>query len=75
VEHLGYADSGTGPVLFLDPRDRKRFVRADVEEAAGRLAAVIRTERTELLLSYDALGGFGHPDHVRCTSSVHVQQS
>jgi LmbE family N-acetylglucosaminyl deacetylase len=68
VEHLGYADSGHGPVMFLDPRDRQRFARADVEEAAERLAAVIRAEHAELLLSYDAQGGYGHPDHVR----VHV---
>ena len=68
VEHLGYADSGHGPVLFPDPPDRQRFVRADVGEAAGRLADVIRAEHADLLLSYDARGGYGHRDHVR----VHV---
>ena len=39
--HLGYADSGHGPVLFEDPPGRTRFARADVEEAAGRLAALL----------------------------------
>jgi LmbE family N-acetylglucosaminyl deacetylase len=34
VVHLGYADSGHGPVLFPDPPDRPRFVRADPGEAA-----------------------------------------
>ena len=42
-----------------------RFSRAPVEEAAERLAAVLRTERADLLLSYDANGGYGHRDHVR----------
>jgi hypothetical protein len=40
VEHLGYADSGHGAVLYPDPPDRRRFVRADTEEAAGQLAAL-----------------------------------
>ena len=65
VEHLGYADSGTGPVLFPDPPDRQRFVRADIDEAAERLAALIRAEHADVLLSYDAQGGYGHRDHVR----------
>jgi LmbE family N-acetylglucosaminyl deacetylase len=64
VEHLGYADSGHGPVLFPDPPDRQRFVRASVDEAASRLAELIRAERADVLLSYDACGGYGHRDHV-----------
>jgi LmbE family N-acetylglucosaminyl deacetylase len=65
VEHLGYADSGHGPVLYPDPPDRARFVRADLDEAAGRLAELIRRERVDVLLSYDERGGNGHPDHVK----------
>ncbi|MCC5474666.1 PIG-L deacetylase family protein [Streptomyces sp. NPDC059680] len=65
VAHLGYADSGHGALLYPDPPDRARFVRADAEEAAARLAAVLREEEVDLLLSYDARGGYGHRDHVR----------
>jgi LmbE family N-acetylglucosaminyl deacetylase len=65
VVHLGYADSGNGGVLHPDPPDRPRFVRADPDEAAERLAAILRTERADVLLSYDANGGYGHRDHVR----------
>jgi LmbE family N-acetylglucosaminyl deacetylase len=65
AEHLGYYDSGHGPVLFPDPPDGVRFVRADLEEAAGRLASILRSERADLLLSYDQAGGYGHPDHIR----------
>lgn len=65
VVHLGYADSGNGEVLPPDPPDRSRFVRADPGEAAERLAAILRAERTDVLLSYDANGGYGHRDHVR----------
>jgi len=63
--HLGYADSGHGPVLFEDPPGRTRFARADVEEAAGKLAALLAEEHADLLLSYDPHGGNGHRDHVR----------
>jgi LmbE family N-acetylglucosaminyl deacetylase len=65
VRHLGYADSGHGPILFPDPPDRARFVRADLDEAAARLASIIREEHADVLLSYDPRGGYGHPDHVK----------
>jgi LmbE family N-acetylglucosaminyl deacetylase len=63
--HLGYADSGHGPVLYEDPPGRTRFVRADVEEAAEKLATLLAEEHADLLLSYDRQGGYGHRDHVR----------
>ena len=65
VEWLGYADSGSGPEPEPDPPGATRFCRAPVEEAAERLAAILRTERADVLLSYDAHGGYGHRDHVR----------
>jgi LmbE family N-acetylglucosaminyl deacetylase len=55
--HLGYADSGHGPILFDDPPGLTRFVRADLEEAAGKLAAVLTEVHADLLLSYDPQGG------------------
>jgi LmbE family N-acetylglucosaminyl deacetylase len=63
--HLGYADSGYGPVLYEDPPGRTRFVRADPEEAARKLADLLKEEGADLLLSYDPQGGYGHRDHVR----------
>jgi LmbE family N-acetylglucosaminyl deacetylase len=65
VVHLGYADSGYGPVLYEDPPGRTRFARADVAEAAGKLAALLAEEHASLLLSYDPQGGYRHRDHVR----------
>ena len=63
VEHLGYADSGLGPDVAPDPPGAIRFVRAGVEEAAGRLAAILAEEQADVLLSYEPNGGYGHPDH------------
>lgn len=65
VEWLGYADSGLGPELAPDPPGRSRFVRAPLEEAAGRLADLLREESADVLLTYDRNGGYGHRDHVR----------
>jgi LmbE family N-acetylglucosaminyl deacetylase len=65
VECLGYADSGYGPVFYPDPLQRVRFGRADVDEAARRLADILRDEDADLLLSYERNGGYGHRDHVQ----------
>lgn len=65
VIHLGYADSGHGPIFFPDPADRVRFGRAPIEQAAQRLADILREEHADVLISYDPQGGYGHRDHVR----------
>nr|WP_148232490.1 PIG-L family deacetylase [Janibacter sp. HTCC2649] len=65
VEWLGYADSGHDGPIPADPPGQVRFCRAPLEEAAERLAAILRTERADVLLTYDAAGGYGHRDHVR----------
>lgn len=65
VEWLGYADSGSGDEVYPDPPGMVRFVRADVDEAAERLAQILREESVDVLLTYDAHGGYGHRDHVQ----------
>lgn len=41
------------------------FWRADVDQAAERLAAVIREVRPQVLVTYNPFGGYGHPDHIQ----------
>ncbi|WP_045075039.1 PIG-L family deacetylase [Psychromicrobium lacuslunae] len=41
------------------------FSRAPLEEVAGHTAALIRALRPDVVISYAADGGYGHPDHVR----------
>jgi len=65
VEHLGYADSGLGPQTLPDLPGRTRFIRADVEDAAELLATILTEESVDVLLTYDANGGYGHRDHVQ----------
>jgi N-acetyl-1-D-myo-inositol-2-amino-2-deoxy-alpha-D-glucopyranoside deacetylase len=41
------------------------FALADVDEAAGRLADVVREVRPQVVITYEPDGGYGHPDHVQ----------
>ncbi|WP_371479701.1 N-acetyl-1-D-myo-inositol-2-amino-2-deoxy-alpha-D-glucopyranoside deacetylase [Kitasatospora sp. NBC_00315] len=41
------------------------FWRADLDEAAGHLVAVVREVRPQVLVTYDEQGGYGHPDHIQ----------
>ncbi|GAA0391924.1 GlcNAc-PI de-N-acetylase [Acrocarpospora corrugata] len=65
VVRLGYGDSGLGSDGgVVDERPANAFIDADTEEAAQRLAAILKEEAAELLTIYDPAGGYGHPDHV-----------
>ena len=45
--------------------DPSSFMQADVDEAAGRLAEVLREEQADVLTTYDWHGNYGHPDHIK----------
>lgn len=40
------------------------FAAADLDEAAGLLADVVREVRPHVVVTYEPGGGYGHPDHV-----------
>jgi LmbE family N-acetylglucosaminyl deacetylase len=63
VVWLGYRDSGM--TWWEQNGDPDSFVSADVDEASGRLATVLREEAADVLTSYDWHGNYGHPDHVK----------
>jgi LmbE family N-acetylglucosaminyl deacetylase len=62
-EFLGYVDSG----MMGTPENEapNSFWGCDVEEAAGRLAAILRDESPDALVIYDDNGNYGHPDHIQ----------
>jgi N-acetyl-1-D-myo-inositol-2-amino-2-deoxy-alpha-D-glucopyranoside deacetylase len=41
------------------------FWQADLDEAIGALVAVMREVRPQVVISYDEVGGYGHPDHIQ----------
>jgi N-acetyl-1-D-myo-inositol-2-amino-2-deoxy-alpha-D-glucopyranoside deacetylase len=46
------------------PRHWQRFIDADPREAIGALVEIIRGLRPHVVVTYDATGGYGHPDHI-----------
>ena len=58
-----YRDSGMMGTAANDKPGT--FWHADVERAAGELADVIREVRPEVLVAYNEIGGYGHPDHIQ----------
>lgn len=58
-----YRDSG---MMGTPANDHPRcFWRADLDEAAGHLLEVVREIRPQVLVTYDANGFYGHPDHIQ----------
>ncbi|AEN12190.1 MULTISPECIES: N-acetyl-1-D-myo-inositol-2-amino-2-deoxy-alpha-D-glucopyranoside deacetylase [unclassified Streptomyces] len=58
-----YRDSG---MMGTEQNHRPgAFWDADLDEAAGHLAEVIRSVRPQVLVTYDPDGGYGHPDHIQ----------
>ncbi|NLG55210.1 MAG: GlcNAc-PI de-N-acetylase [Rhodococcus sp.] len=60
---LGYPDSGM--VGSPSTQDPAAFCNVDVDEAAGKLADILREESADVLTIYDPHGGYGHPDHIQ----------
>jgi len=57
-----WRDSG---MMGLPSNDDPRcFWQADLDEAAAELAAIVREVRPAVMVSYDANGFYGHPDHI-----------
>jgi N-acetyl-1-D-myo-inositol-2-amino-2-deoxy-alpha-D-glucopyranoside deacetylase len=62
-EFLGYRDSGM--VGTADNENPSSFHQAPLNEAATRLAAILREEKPEVVVTYAEDGIYGHPDHIK----------
>jgi mycothiol conjugate amidase Mca len=59
---LGYEDSDMyGRRWNRSPR---AFWRADMHEAVGRLIAVVRRVKPQVMIADNEIGSYGHPDHI-----------
>lgn len=63
LEFLGYRDSGM--VDTADNKDPHSFHQARLDEAAAKLAALMRDERPDVVVTYAEDGVYGHPDHIK----------
>jgi LmbE family N-acetylglucosaminyl deacetylase len=61
---LGHPDSGSAPGLRVDD-GQVPFADLDPQVVAEELATLLREEHADVLTTYDAAGGYGHPDHVQ----------
>ncbi|MDA8310564.1 MAG: PIG-L family deacetylase [Actinomycetota bacterium] len=63
LELLGYRDSG---MMGWPQNDAPgAFWHASVEEAAERVGALMARYRPQVVVTYDANGFYGHPDHIQ----------
>ena len=58
-----FRDSG---MMGTDPNNRPDvFWQADLDSAAKILVEVIEEIKPHILITYDEIGGYGHPDHIK----------
>jgi N-acetyl-1-D-myo-inositol-2-amino-2-deoxy-alpha-D-glucopyranoside deacetylase len=58
-----YRDSG---MMGTEPNNRPDvFWQADLEEATKYLVSIIDDVKPHILITYDEIGGYGHPDHIQ----------
>ncbi|MEU6441471.1 PIG-L family deacetylase [Streptomyces sp. NPDC047046] len=63
LELLGYGDSGM--MGWPSNEAPGAFWRTPVDEAAARLADLMRHYRPDVVVTYDENGFYGHPDHIQ----------
>ena len=67
VHFLSYRDSGmTGS---LDNQHPEALINAPLEKVTGEVVEYIRTLQPDLVLTFDPVGGYHHPDH------IHIQKA
>ena len=64
VRFLGFRDSGMAGTPPND--DPSSFNQTSPDEAVGRIVALLREIRPDVVFTHDPTGGYGHPDHLAC---------
>lgn len=67
VHFLGYRDSGMPG--SPDNDHPQALIRAPLDEVAARIVAYMRRIRPQVVVTFDPIGGYRHPDH------IHVHQA
>ena len=63
LELLGYRDSGMADWSYK--QDSRAFCNVALEESAARVSALVERYRPQVMITYDDMGGYNHPDHVQ----------
>lgn len=71
---LDYRDSGMAGTP--ENEDSRAFAQASAAEVVGKLVAILRQFRPQVIVTFDETGGYGHPDHIaiyrHTTSAFHA---
>ncbi|GIG28599.1 PIG-L family deacetylase [Cellulomonas marina] len=70
-EDSGMVWTGSGRAGATADVPAGAFVAVPLDEAARRLAGLLRAVRPAVVVTYDPEGGYGHPDHVRAHAVTH----
>lgn len=62
VLHLGYRDSGMSG--SKDNTHPEALTASSIEEITGRMIKVIRELKPQIVITFDPIGGYRHPDHI-----------
>jgi N-acetyl-1-D-myo-inositol-2-amino-2-deoxy-alpha-D-glucopyranoside deacetylase len=62
VIHLGYRDSGMPG--SADNRHPQALAAARTEDVAERIVKIMREIQPQVVITFDPIGGYNHPDHV-----------
>ena len=62
VIYLGYRDSGMPG--SDDNNHPEALIAAPLEQVTGRVVKVIRELKPEVVITFDPIGGYRHPDHI-----------
>jgi LmbE family N-acetylglucosaminyl deacetylase len=62
VHFLGYRDSGMPGSLGNQHPDA--LINAPLDEVAGKIVEYIRRLRPQVVVTFDPIGGYRHPDHI-----------
>lgn len=62
VSYLGYRDSGMPG--SPDNEHPQSLFSAPIDEVAGRIVHHVRSLRPQVVITFDPIGGYRHPDHI-----------
>ncbi len=68
VYFLDYRDSGMSG--SEDNRHPQALANAPLDEVAGKIASYIRRLRPQVVVTFDPIGGYMHPDHIAVHSAT-----
>lgn len=60
---LDYRDSGM--VDTADNGDARSLHQANLMEVTAKVVRIVREQKPQVMITFDAWGGYGHPDHIQ----------